>query len=158
MSNPHLRTAYQRALILAQLAEDRKVLGDLVRTNWSGIAETKTLCMACGDDLNVGQAYEKAYFTNRPKWERFVHQICVTRQEVIDFLRRGQHTDLVMHSFVSRGGGTCERCERRFARDQQVFEVRPFGELSLEGKIYQRCCKECVSVYGSTPTADPDRT
>lgn len=155
MSNLHLRTAYQRALILAQLAEDRKLLGELVRTNWSGIAETTTLCMACGDDLVVGQVYEKAYFTNRPKWERYVHKMCATRQDVIDFLRRGQHTDLIMHSFIGRGGGSCERCSRRFERDQQVFEVRPFGELPLEGKIYQRCCKECVSVYGSTtPAAD----
>jgi ferredoxin len=156
MSTTHLRAAYQRALVLAQLAEDRKVLGDVIRTGWVGIAETKTLCVSCGDDLDVGQTYEKIYFTNRPKWERFVHETCPTRQEVIDELRRGQHTDLVMHSFICKGSGRCERCGTRFLKNQQVFEVRPFGDFPLEGKIYQRCCKECVSVYRGSP-ADPDR-
>lgn len=134
---------------MAQLAEDRKILGELIRSSWVGVAVTKTLCVACGDDLDVGQTYVKAHFTNRPKWERFVHDVCPVRQDLLDGLRRGQHTDLVMHSFIGRGGGSCERCQRRFDRDQQVFEVRPFGDLPLEGKIYQRCCKECVSVYSS---------
>lgn len=147
MGTNHLRAAYQRALILAQLAEDHRRLGGIERTGWTGVAETKTLCVACGDDLDVGQTYEKAYFKLRPQWERYVHKTCLSPQDMIDNLRRGQHEDLVMHSFISRGGGTCDRCSRRFTKSQSVYEVRPFGSLPLEGKIYERCCKECVSVF-----------
>lgn len=147
MGTNHLRSAFQRALIVAQVAEDRQVLGPIVRTGWEGVAQTKTLCIACGDDLHIGQEYEKAHYERRPRWERYVHKTCPPVQGIIDDLRMGQHTDLVMHSFISRGGGTCERCNRRFATDQTVYEVRHFGALPTEGKIYQRCCKECVSVF-----------
>lgn len=147
MGTNHLRNAFQRALILAQVMEDERVLGPIVRTNWKGIAQTKTLCVACGDDLDVGQVYEKAHYMERPTWERYVHELCPTTQEMIDILRKGQHEDLVMHSFVGRGGGTCERCMRRFDKDQTIYEVRPFGEMPKTGKIYLRCCKECVSVF-----------
>lgn len=147
MGTNHLRSAFQRALILAQVAEDQARLGTLTRTGWTGIAETKTLCVACGADLDVGQKYEKAYYAGRPRWERYVHASCPASQDLIDELRRGQHHDLVMHSFVGHGGGTCERCGARFARDQVIHEVRPLGALPLEGKIYERCCKECVSVF-----------
>lgn len=147
MGTNHLRRSFQRALIIAQVAEDARVLGPIIRTNWKGIAQAKTLCVACGDDLDVGQTYEKAYYMERPKWERYVHELCPTTQELIDILRRGQHEDLVMHSFAGRGGGQCERCLRRFGADETVYEIRPFGTLPTEGKIYQRCCKECVSVF-----------
>lgn len=147
MGTNHLRRAFQRALIVAQIMADEKALGPIVRSNWTGIAQTKTLCIACGDDLDVGQRYEKAHYTARPRWDRFVHELCPTPQEMIDILRKGQHEDLVMHSFAGQGGGTCERCSRRFDKYQTIYEVRPFGDLPTTGKIYQRCCKECVSVF-----------
>lgn len=147
MGTNHLRTAFQRALILAQLAEDKRSLGMLIRTGWTGIAETTTLCVDCGTSIVEGTAWEKAHYVRRPGWTRFIHASCPPVQDTIDDLRQGQHEDLVMHNFLSRGGGSCERCSKRFEKYQVVYEVRPYGSLPLDGKIYERCCKECVSVF-----------
>lgn len=147
MGTNHLRRAFQKALLLAQLAEDHRVLGGLVREGWFGIAQYNTPCIACGGDLEQGQRYEKAHFVQRPLWARFVHEKCPSVQAMIDELRSGQHEDLVMHSFPAQGGGRCDKCSTRFTSGDPAYDVRPFGIIALEGKIYERRCKECVSVF-----------
>lgn len=148
MGSTHLRTRHQKALRLAQLFADHRDSGPLyLKSSQPFLAAYTTLCVRCGNDVQPGEEIVTAYFNRRPNVLRYVHNACPPTQLAVDELLIGQHSEVVMDTFVTQGRGRCAGCQRMFPTGEVRYRVRRPGGIPDTGEIDQYKCRECVSAF-----------